>query len=197
MGHRKPTAATTSTLSMGIALGIALAILTRIVFVEVPAWAQQPVATQESELPALRADVERLKQVVPDQAHAMSDVDYHFTNLWFAGKAENWPLAEFYWKESLAHMKWAARIIPIRKDNAGNEVKLEDILASIENTPHLQMGTVIANHDAGQFEPMYRSLLEACYSCHKASDKPFLRPQVPEQPASSIVNFNPNATWPQ
>ena len=29
-----------------------------------------------------------------------------------------------------------------------------------------------------------------------ASEKPFLRPQVPTQPETQIVNFDPNATWP-
>jgi len=127
----------------------------------------------------------------------MSDVAYHFTNLWFAGKAENWPLADFYWKESLAHMKWAVRIIPVRKDNAGKEVKLEEILQSIENSQLLQFGDLIQRHDEKNFESMYRSMLEACYSCHKASDKPYLRPQVPDAPAASIINFDPAAKWPE
>jgi len=127
----------------------------------------------------------------------MSDVAYHFTNLWFAGKAENWPLADFYWKESLAHMKWAVRIIPVRKDNAGKEVKLEEILQSIENSQLLQMGDLIQQHDAEKFEPMYRSLVEACYTCHKASDKPYLRLRIPDVPAASIINFDPKAEWPK
>src|SRR5262245_18114100 len=66
-----------------------------------------PKAVSLADVGPLKFDVERLKQIVPDQAHAMSDVDYHFSNLWFAGKAKNWPLAEFYWKESLSHLRWA------------------------------------------------------------------------------------------
>jgi hypothetical protein len=154
---------------------------------------QQPEVT----LATLQSEVERLKQVVPDQSHAMSDVDYHFANLWFAGKAENWPLADFYWKESLAHMKWAVRIIPVRKDNAGKEVKLEDILKSIENSPYMQMGEVIKQKDGKKFEPTYRYVVEGCYTCHKAADKPYLRPHIPERPASAMINFNPQADWPK
>lgn len=154
---------------------------------------QQPEVT----LATLHTEVERLKQVVPDQSHAMSDVDYHFANLWFAGKAENWPLADFYWKESLAHMKWAVRIIPVRKDNAGKEVKLEDILKSIENSPYMQMGEVIKQKDAKKFEPTYRYVVEGCYTCHKAADKPYLRPHIPERPASSMINFDSKADWPK
>jgi hypothetical protein len=144
----------------------------------------------------LQAEVERLKTIVPDQSHAMRDVDYHFTNLWFAGKAENWPLAEFYWKETLSHIKWAVRIIPVRKDNAGREIKLEDILQSIETTPTMQMGTVIQEQSGQKFELTYRAILEGCYLCHIAADKSYLHPKVPELPATSIVNFDPKATWP-
>src|SRR5262249_5491483 len=128
---------------------------------------------------------------------AMSDVAYHFTNLWFAGKAENWPLAEFYWKESFSHIKWAVRIIPVRKDNAGQEIKLEEIVQSIEQSQFLNMVGVIEQHDAEQLEPTYRLMLEACYTCHKAADKPYLRPRIPDQPAASIVNFDPTAQWPR
>lgn len=149
------------------------------------------------ELVALRAEVERLKSLVPDQAHAMSDVDYHFSNLWFAGKAENWPLAEFYWKETLSHLRWAVRIIPVRKDSAGREVKLDDILQSIEQSPFMQMGDIISKKDASQFEKTYRYIIEGCYSCHKASEKPFLRPGIPEHPGSHMIDFDPNATWPK
>ena len=152
---------------------------------------------QTSELAKLQVEIERLKTIVPDQSHAMKDVDYHFTNLWFAGKAKNWPLADFYWKETMSHIKWAVRIIPVRKDNAGKEIKLEEILQAIEMTPSMQMGEVIKDQNGGKFEPTYRSVLEGCYLCHKASDKPYLRPQIPEHPATSIINFDPKATWPK
>lgn len=161
------------------------------------ALAGAPADDGETDLAMLRADVERLKGMVPDQSHPMSDVDYHFSNLWFAGKAENWPLADFYWKETLAHIKWAIRIIPVRKDNAGQEIKLGEILQAIEMTPSMQMGGVIERKDAGKFETTYKSVLEGCYLCHKAADKPYLRPQVPEHPASAIMNFDPQATWPK
>jgi hypothetical protein len=161
------------------------------------AQAHQPlVQNAPPQLAALQAEVERLKGIVPDQAHAMKDVDYHFTNLWFAGRSANWPLADFYWKETVSHMKWAVRIIPVRKDNAGREVKLEEILQAIEMTPAMQMATVIEQQNQEKFEPTYRALLEGCYSCHKAADKPFLRPKIPDRSTTSIMNFDPQATWP-
>ena len=90
------------------------------------AHAQAPAPKPDLNPAALHAEIERLKAIVPDQAHAMQDVEYHFTNLWFAGKAKNWPLAEFYWKETLSHLHWAVRMIPVRKDNAGREINRDD-----------------------------------------------------------------------
>ena len=142
-------------------------------------------------------DVANLKDKIPDQSHAMTDVDYHFSNLWFAAQARNWPLANFYWKESQSHMEWAVRIIPVRRDSAGHEIKLRDILQSIENSPFMQVGKTIDAKDLRGFKKAYRYVLEGCYSCHKAADKPYLRPHIPERPASNMINFNPQADWPR
>lgn len=142
------------------------------------------------------ADIAMLKNRAPDQAHAMVSVAYHFNNLWFAGKAENWPLAEFYWNETRSHLRWSVRIIPIRKDTAGRDIKLEDILQAVENTPLTQLKEAIAEKDSEKFVAAYKFTLESCYSCHKAADKPYLRPRMPEQPAEPMINFDPKATWP-
>src|SRR5215475_2002600 len=83
------------------------------------------------EVAKLKAEVERLKGVVPDQSHAMSDVAYHYANLWFAGQKKNWPLAQFYLDETRSHLKWAVRIIPVRKDAAGRDVDLNGIREAV------------------------------------------------------------------
>src|SRR6267378_479052 len=77
------------------------------------------VAPKPDDVAALKADVERLKGMVTDQSHVMADVSYHYCNLWFAGQAENWPLAQFYCDETRSHLKWAVRVIPVRKDRDG------------------------------------------------------------------------------
>ncbi len=41
-----------------------------------------------------------------------------------AGQRQNWPLAQFYLDETRSHLKWAVRIIPVRKDPAGQDVDL-------------------------------------------------------------------------
>ena len=46
------------------------------------------------------------------------------------------------------------------------------------------------------FEAVYKKSLAVCYSCHKAADKPYLRPKIPAEPTSRIMNFDPRADWP-
>src|SRR3954451_21152190 len=92
-----------------------------------------PAAGPDASRDDLAARVEALEKLVPDQAHIMADVGDHFTNLWFAGRAENWPLADFYVGETKSHLRWAVRRIPIRKDNQGREINLGNILEAFEN----------------------------------------------------------------
>ena len=80
---------------------------------------------------------------------------------------------------------------------SGNEIKLGEILQGFENGPLRQLHEAIAAHDKSAFDTTYRTCVETCYSCHKASDKPFIRPQMPTQPESPMINFDPNAEWPQ
>lgn len=127
----------------------------------------------------------------------MVSVAYHFSNLWFAGEAENWPLAEFYWGETRSHLRWAVRIIPIRKDKAGDEIKLAEILDAMENTPLKQLQEAITNKDHDKFVAAYKFSLETCYACHKAADKPFLKTRIPDRPAEPTINFDPQADWPK
>jgi hypothetical protein len=148
-------------------------------------------AALAAEVAALKAEIERLKGIVPDQSHAMKDVAYHFANLWFAAKQNNWPLAEFYWAETRSHLRWAVRIIPVRKDPQGKDIRLADILDPIEKTALEEVHTTIREKNGAQFPAAYTQMLASCYACHVAVGKPFLRLQIPQQPDVSIIRFEP------
>jgi len=157
----------------------------------------QDKTRKPQDLTSLAEQLSVLKGRLADQSHAMTDIDYHFSNLYFAGKAQNWPLAAFYWQETMSHLRWAVRIIPIRKDLAGHEIRLGDILQSIEQSPWMQIGKTIEAKDVNKFETAYRYMVEGCYTCHKAAGKPYLRPHIPTGPASAMINFDPRADWPR
>ncbi len=169
------------------ALGLATMFLDR----AQPAPAAQAVSSADA---ATR--IAALESLIPDQAHIMADVGEHFANLWFAGEAENWPLADFYLSETQSHLRWAVRRIPIRKDNAGREINLNNILQAFENSELKTLKRTVSEKHRPRFEQAYRNSLTICYACHKAADKPFLRPGIPQAPASPIMNFDPHAQWP-
>ena len=152
-------------------------------------------ADEGTEIAKLKAEIDELKGRLPSQSHAMMDVGYHFSNLWFAGQGKNWPLAQFYLNETRSHLRWAVRIIPVRRI-PGGEIDLRGLLEAVDSTGLAGIGKAIADKNGEAFTGAYRRTLDGCYSCHKASDKPYLRPRIPEQPESRIINFDPAATWP-
>jgi hypothetical protein len=138
------------------------------------------------------ADIERLKTLVPSQSHGMADVGYHWTNLWFAGQEKNWPLAEFYFNETRQHILWTIRIRPIRKDDEQRDVDLKAIFDAVDATTLAGVKIAIAQKDSAKFTKAYTESLEGCWSCHKASSKPYLRPVLPKTPAQDIISFAPD-----
>ena len=149
------------------------------------------------DIAAMQADIAHLKEVVPSQSHSMTDVAYQFSSLWFAGKEHNWPLAAFFLNEARQHIRWTIRIRPIRKDLEGNAVDLKGIYDSIDNSVMVRLQQAIDKKDGAQFVAAYKDTLVQCYSCHKASGKPYLRPIVPTVPPQTIIDFDPNAKWPE
>ena len=87
------------------------------------------------------------------------------------------------------------RIIPVRRI-PGGEIDLRGLLEAVDSTGLAEIGKAIADKNGERFAGAYRRTLEGCYSCHRAADKPYLRPRIPEQPESRIINFDPSAPWP-
>jgi hypothetical protein len=144
-------------------------------------------------LAALSAEVARLKGMLPDQSHAMSDVGNHYANLWFAGQASNWPLAQFYCDETRSHLRWAVRIIPVRKDSEGREVDLTGILSALEQSSLKDLDLSIKDKAKDRFIAAYKVQLENCMACHRAASKEYIRLHIPERADAGIVEFQPEA----
>jgi hypothetical protein len=136
--------------------------------------------------------MDSMRGLFPSQSHAMMDVSYHFSNLWFAGRHANWPLAEFYLNETRNHIKWAIRLVPVRKTSAG-PLKLDDIFASFDAAKLGAIQTEIAAKDRKKFQSAYRDAIAGCNDCHEKADKPYLHVTVPLQPDAHGIEFEPRA----
>ena len=149
------------------------------------------------ELAAMKADIQTLKDKAPSASVAMADVSFHWTNLWFAGQAKNWPLANYYYSEARNHVRWLIRINPMPKGPDGMPVDLKGIFDAIDTSTFAAVKAAIDKKDSAQFPVAYKASLESCYSCHKSVGRPYLRPQIPKTVPQTIMNLDPTATWPQ
>lgn len=146
--------------------------------------------------PAIGADagpetVEQLRALLPSQSHAMMDVEFHFANLWFAGRESNWPLATFYLNETRSHVQWTVRLRPVRKLASGQDLELKPHYDSFEAGGVGAVRAAIEHRNRKEFDAAYRTTLGLCHACHVAAEKPFLKPVVPAQPASRLIRMRP------
>jgi hypothetical protein len=155
---------------------------------------REALPTMES----LPAEVAQLKALVPSNSHIMMDVQFHWTNLWWAGRRRNWPLAQFYFNETRGHIQWLIRKSPIiRSQLDQKDVDVAGIFEGIDTSSLAAVKTAIEKKDGVQFASAYKTMLESCYACHKSVGRPYLRPMIPTVQVQSSLNFDPNATWPE
>ena len=180
------------------------AVIGAVVIQRYPVAAQAPAASaaspaQPADLKTLAADVERLKALVPSNSHIMMDVQWHWTNLWFAGQAKNWPLAQFYFNETRGHIQWLIKKSPIIRSQGPDreEIDVAGIFDGVDTSTLADVKNAIAAQDSAKFAAAYRTMLESCYSCHKSVGRPYLRPMIPREHVQSVVTMDPNAKWPQ
>lgn len=145
------------------------------------------------EVKTLKAEIAALQQSLPDQAAVMTRVGYHTSALLPAIQAENWPLAAFYLDQTFSNLRTAVRIRPVHTEPSGRPVKLGDILESIENTQLVGLRGAVERRDRAAAEKAYEQLMVACYGCHVAAERPFLRPKAPERAEVEVLDFDPKA----
>jgi hypothetical protein len=179
---------------VGLLAGLIIAGFSHVIF---PKGALAQVTSKDApDLAAMQADIAHLKEVVPSQSHTMTDVGYQFANLWFAGRHRNWPLADFFLNEARQHIVWTIRIRPVRKNPDGGSIDIRAMFEGISDGALKELTQSIAKKDETAFTASYKKMLEACYSCHVAAAKPYLRPEIPTVPPQTIINFDPEAKWP-
>ena len=141
-----------------------------------------------SDIDALRMQVEELSNLaVRTQSHVMMDVEYHFSNLWFAARNGQWDLASFYLRETDSHLRWTVRIRPVRSIRGGGSVDLQPFQQAIEQSGLADLANAIEHQDVGDFEAAYRQTMAQCYACHQAAGLTYLEPHVPAMPLSSLM----------
>src|SRR3954470_17847112 len=136
-------------------------------------------------------EIATLRQLIPTNSTIMMDVQWHWTNLWFAGKRRNWPLAQYYFNESRGHIQQLVRKNPTIRNNAEQkDVDLVGIFDGIDTSSLAIVKDAIEKKDGPTFAANYNLMLESCYACHKSVGRPYIRPQIPTAQVQSIVNMD-------
>jgi hypothetical protein len=153
-----------------------------------------PLRSAENE-PAAMARLEQqvrdLAALIPSQGHAMVDVAYHYGNLWFAARSGNWPLAQFYLNETRAKLRWAVRIRPVRPVAGAGELRLTELLETLEKSALQELQDAVTAKERSRFEAAYRGTLASCQGCHVASEKGFIRLRIPGRAPEPLIEFEP------
>jgi hypothetical protein len=158
---------------------------------------QARAAAPPPTLESVAADVAQLKAIQPSNSHIMMDVQFHWTNLWFAAQKKDWAFAQYQFNEMRGHIQWLMRKSPIIRGQDGMDVDVKSIFDAIDTSSLADVKTAIEKKDGVRFAATYKTMIESCYSCHKAVGRPYLRPMIPTAQAMTVINLDPNATWPQ
>ena len=139
-------------MSKNVIIGVLLLVIGILIGVNLPALSAQqregrsgpPLPTQEQ----LPQEVATLKQLIPTNSTIMMDVQWHWTNLWWAGKRRNWPLAQYYFNESRGHIQQLVRKNPTIRNQVDNtDVELQGIFDGIDTSSLAMVKDSIAKKD--------------------------------------------------
>ena len=141
--------------------------------------------TLQSEINFLNAKNDSLEKelqsIKPGLGDLMLEVQIHHNKLWFAGKNEDWPLAQFEHDEIMEILTQAQKI-----ETERNEVKLFKVMI------YPQLDSVqlsIKQKNAESFTSAFTNLTNACNNCHANTKFGFNRIVIPEHPPYSNQEY--------
>ena len=112
----------------------------------------------------------------------MSNIQAHHAKLWYAGKNQNWKLAEYEVKEIRENFD------DIKKyETDRNEVNLIGMIVP----PLEQVSKAIQNKDMEQFNNNFTTLTKTCNACHLAAKYEFNVVKIPDEQTFSNQDFKP------
>ena len=134
---------------------------------------------------ALQARVDSLEKKLnttykPGFGEFMSSIQVHHAKLWFAGKNQNWELADFEMNEIEETLDAIKKYQPEREESK----KINMLNPSLD-----AVKVAIGKKDSILFNSSYLLLTNTCNNCHKAVSFGFNVVKVPEIPPFSNQSF--------
>jgi hypothetical protein len=107
----------------------------------------------------------------------MIDLATRHSSLWFAGEAENWPLAGYMVHELEELLEDIEALHPVYRD-----VPVAQLLGEMTMPQVEALEVAVADGDGAAFVDAYDRLTAACNACHAASDRGYIVMQRPTAP---------------
>jgi hypothetical protein len=123
-------------------------------------------------------------EYVPALADIMTAVQWRHIKLWFAGKRQNWELANYELRQIKVSLEDAA--------NLYRGIPVEYVGATVE--PIQTIAAAIEAKDGARFAKGFKALTGACNGCHEGIGRGFIVIQVPTGSPFSDQSFAPPKT---
>ena len=127
---------------------------------------------------SLKKEIQVIK---PGLGDLMLEIQVHHNKLWFAGKQENWPLAQFEHDEIMEILTQAQKIETERAEVKLFKVMIFPQLDSVQKS--------ITQKNADHFTTTFTNLTNACNNCHTDTKYNFNKMVIPEHPPFSNQEF--------
>jgi hypothetical protein len=160
----------------------ALAILLALSALPLRSVAQQPATDQEPRA----ADAEPAP-FNPQMSALMSMlIQPRHAKLWLAGKAENWALAGYVFKELKQGTAVISRAVPRWKG-----LPVPDLFDAALSQSFAVLDFAIKAGEPGQFAQAYDRLTQGCNNCHATMEHPFIVIKTPDTSPFPNQEFKP------
>jgi len=127
----------------------------------------------------------------PGLGEIMSATQMRHLKLWFAGQAENWPLASYEIDELEEGFADAARFHPTHKSAPR---PLTELVPQFTDGPIAALRAAVAHRSTAEFAAAHDALTQGCNGCHAAAGFAFNVVRRPTANPYSNQEFAPPAS---
>jgi len=121
-------------------------------------------------------------------ADVMAVLQRHANKLYFAGRFENWQLADFYVEEIEETAKAFSK-----KNVMHGQINISGLMGGLILPEVVELEQAVNAQDARAFRDHYHALIKNCNACHTAANLPFIVINEPRTPALDNQQFEPVA----
>lgn len=121
-----------------------------------------------------------LATIQPGLGTIMLEYSTRYSNMYYAARGGNWPLAAYQLKEARE----------IQEVGETTRPEKADALKAFERSFLDPLEKTIVAKDFKRFDAAFKAGIQGCNGCHTAQDMPFIKYQLPDSPPGPL-SFKP------